>query len=128
MKNINEIKATVENRKARSAWDKGVKAYALELIETLAEGIERGYIDPEGLENKNLLNKVLLNGADSWEQYSYGGCALICNYEIAERLCTPSEYKKRHEGEWNPNRYETWLDVQTRALFQAARMVKNAAF
>lgn len=128
MKNINEVKATVENRKVRSAWDKGVKAYALELIETLAEAIERGYIDPEDLANKNLLNKVLLNGADSWEQYSYGGCALIYNCDIAERLCTPSEYKKSREGDRNPNRYETWLDVQARALFQAARMVKNAAF
>jgi hypothetical protein len=128
MKNVNEVKATVENRKVRSAWDKGVKAYALELIETLTEAIERGYIDPEDLANKNLLNKVLLNGADSWEQYSYGGCALIYNCDIAERLCTPSEYKKSREGDRNPNRYETWLDVQARALIQAARMVRNAAF
>ncbi len=36
----------------------------------------------------------MLNGASNWRQFSYGGSALIYNEEIAERLCSPSEFKK----------------------------------
>ena len=35
---------TLEQRKDRSAWDKGVTVYALEMVEQLAEAAEGGYI------------------------------------------------------------------------------------
>lgn len=60
-----------------------------------------------------------LHGAKNWKHYSFGGCALVGNWEIAERLCTPSELKKTHNGERRPNSREEWLDVQARALCQA---------
>ena len=94
-----------------SAWRKGVELYAEELREALAENC----LTPT--------KENMLNGAQSWQEYSYGGSSLIYDYEIAERLCTPSEFKRKRAGELPPNSTETWLDVQARALHQAARIV-----
>lgn len=113
----------LEARKDRSAWDKGVTVYALELVEQLAEGIEGGYIDADGLASQAMFRKALLNGADDWSAYSWGGCALIYNSDIAERLCCPSELKRTRNGERRPNSREEWLDVQARALICAAYRV-----
>ena len=64
----------------------------------------------------------LLNGAQNWEQYSYGGCAEVYDGDICERLCTESQKKKTRDGEL-PLMGEDWLTVQARALWQAARIV-----
>lgn len=71
--------------------------------------------------------KALLNGADNWRQYSYGGCALIYDSDIAETLCSPSELKKVKGGDRQPNSRESWLDVQARALYQAERLIVRIA-
>ena len=39
--------------------------------------------------------KDLLNGASDWNQYSWGGCSLIYNSDIAERVCSPSKLKRQ---------------------------------
>lgn len=104
----NKLNAT----KALSAWKKGVKDYALELVES-AE-IE---LTPENAK------ATLLNGAKDWTQYSFGGCSAIYDADIAERLCTPSELKKKKGGDLQPNTQETWLDVQARALSQAFNLI-----
>ena len=127
MKNINDIKKAVEAAPARSAWKKGVKVYALELIEELAEAIEAGYQDVEIFDNSKLLEKALLNGAYNWSEYSWGGCSLIYDHQIAARLCNPSELKRTRDGYLNPNSREHWLDVQARALFQAYLAIIEAA-
>lgn len=127
MLTIEKIRETIENKPARSAWKRGVKVYALELLESLEEGINGGYIDPADLESPALLKKALLNGAADWNQYSLGGCSLIYDGDIAKRLCTPSELKRKRGGDLQPNSQETWLDVQARALYQAARWIINAA-
>ena len=80
---------TLEQRKDRSAWDKGVTVYALEMVEQLAEAAEGGYIDADDLLAPRVLRKALLNGADDWSAYSWGGCSLIYNGDIAARLCCP---------------------------------------
>ena len=107
---VSEIKA----QEIRSAWSRGVTQYALELLDNLEN------IDEEDLRSLSLVRKALFNGADNWHQYSWGGSSLIYDRDIAERLCTPSELKKTHNGERRPNATEEWLDVQTRALYQAA--------
>ena len=127
MLTIEKIRETIETKPARSAWGKGVKVYALELLESLEEGIYGGYIDPADLESPELLKKAMLNGAADWAQYSWGGCSLIYDGDIAKRLCTPSELKRKRGGDLQPNSRETWLDVQARALYQAARWIINAA-
>ena len=113
---LDKVTAELEARKDRSAWDKGVTVYALELVEELRELSAYYGRNPEpGKECR----EWMLNGAQDWNQYSWGGSSLICDSDIAERLCTPSELKKTRHGERRPNSREEWLDVQARALYQA---------
>ena len=119
MTTIDTIRTTNTARRARSAWDKGVTLYALELLDNLR--------DLPAADNRQEIKKALLNGARDWSEYSYGGCSLIYNGDIAERLCSPSELKRCRGGEWRPNRRESWLGVQARALHQAAILICRAA-
>ena len=119
MKTIQQLREAIENEPARSAWSKGVKLYAAELIEEMPDDQEF-YGSPAD-------KKDLLNGADDWQQYSEGGGALIYDGDIAERLCNPTEYNRTREGERQPNARETWGDVQTRALYQAERLIMKLA-
>ena len=101
----------------RSAWERGVHAYAVELVESL---------DPSAdLSNEGLLRKAMLNGASDWTQYSEGGCSLVYDADIAERICSASELKRCKGGERQPNSRENWLEVQARALWQAHRMIEK---
>lgn len=123
MENIEKLYQSIESEKQRSAWDKGVTQYALELVEQLGEQINGGYFEELDLTESKKVRAALLNGAANWSQYSWGGCSLIYNSDIAERLCSPSELKKTRNGERRPNSREEWLDTQARALFQAANRV-----
>lgn len=114
MFNINKIKKRLKYKKARSAWDNGVISYAVELLDKL---------DREEYSNEKELRQALLNGADSWDAYSWGGCSEIYDCDIAARLCTPSELKKTRNGKRKPNASEEWLDVQARALYQAEWLI-----
>lgn len=127
MNALEKMKQDLTTRKDRSAWDKGVTVYALELLEGLEEAIDGGYFAPDDIAALKVLEKGLLNGASSWNEYSWGGCSLIYDGDIAERLCCPSELKKTRHGERRPNSREEWLDVQARALYQACNRVKRAA-
>lgn len=117
----------IEVRKERSAWSKGVKDYALEMVEDF---------DNNQLDDLNLIapcdlnyyvKKLCLNGASDFKELSYGGNYLIYDEDIAKRLSTKSELKSvthkdgslREKG----NKRETWLDVQARALYQAYLLI-----
>ena len=102
----------------RSAWSRAVHTYASELMESLDDSAD--------LSNERLLEKAMLNGADDWQQYSEGGCALVYNTDIAERLCSPSELKRCNGGERQPNSRENWIECQARALSQASALVRDA--
>ena len=111
------LEAVAAHKAGRSAWARGVKAYAVELVEALEDSAD--------LANEVMLQKALLNGASSWREYSEGGCALCYDADIAERLCPPSELKRNKWGMLPPNGRETWLDVQARALWQAHKVVEK---
>ena len=106
----------------RSAWNKGVTQYARELVEDLEE---RAAYEGRNPEPGKECREWMLNGAQDWHQYSWGGSSLIYDEDIAKRLCTPSELKKTRNGERRPNRDEYWLDTQARALYQAGRLVSK---
>ena len=116
------IRAELNARHDRSAWDKAVTLYALDLLDDVQEGadnMERLPLDGAELE------QWALNGASCWEQYSNGGCSICYNADIAARVCTPSELKRKHGGTYEPNSRETWLDVQARALYQACNRIRK---
>lgn len=103
-------KLNTRYNKERSAWCRGVVLYAIDLLNDLDEG------DEPTKEN-------LLSGARSWKEYSYGGCSLIYDEDICLRLCAPYEMRRTGRGKLPPNSKETWLDVQARALYQAANLL-----
>lgn len=113
----------LEIRKPRSAWKRGVAAYASDFLSALETSANNECVTINELLHADTCRKTLLNGARDWHEYSWGGSALIYDEQIAERLCTPSELKKNRNGERRPNRSEEWLDTQARALSQAARLV-----
>ena len=117
------IRAELNSRHDRNAWNKAVTLYALDLLDDIqwyANDAERLPLDGEELK------RWALNGASCWEQYSSGGCSLCYDADIAARVCTPSELKKTSNGDRRPNSREEWLDVQARALHQAFRRMYGA--
>ena len=112
-------------KKSRSAWDRGVDAYALDILDTIED---RADLDGYPL-TAGTFREYALNGAKdyqhpddlraAWGVASWGGSYLIYNEDIARRLCSPSEFAKTKNGERRPNAREEWLDTQARALFQA---------
>ena len=119
---LDKVADELEARKDRSAWDRGVNTYALELVEELRE---RAAYEGRNPEPGKECREWMLNGAQDWNQYSWGGSSLIYDGDIAERLCTPSELKKTRHGERRPNSREEWLDTQARALYQACDRVER---
>lgn len=120
---VNEIRARLEAVKTRSCWDRGVKGFALNLLRSYIDICE--YCDNNGRPIPELNEETLLNGADDWDAYCYGGGALIYDGDIAKNLCTPSELKRTDNGNKAPNDREGWQDVQARAYFQAYRMLMS---
>lgn len=123
---LKELQLKVENVKPlRGAWSKGIVEYMNELVEDTIEGYGEDYELPESTKE---FNKLLLSGADTWKDYSYGGSSLIFNDDIAERLSNASELKQTKNGQLPPNKNEEWLDVQARALYQASNELANLVF
>lgn len=120
-KNIQAIMEAIEARKERSAWNKGVQAYALEMLERFEEW--RRWNEENGESVLELDEVTALNGASDWSAWAYGGCGLIYNAYIAERLCTPSELRKLDGGARVPAGADTWCDIEARAARQAWRMI-----
>lgn len=117
---------TLEQRKDRSAWGRGVTKYAVDMLQQIADYYNGGYISADDLETLAAAEAVALNGARNWREYSWGGSALVYDGDIAAALCTPSELKKTRNGDRRPNSMEEWLDVQARALHQAFRRMYGA--
>ena len=116
-----ELLEKIRASKARSAWARGVKVYACELVEAL-EDLEEGSTMPTDFYE---LFNLVLNGAGTFKEYSWGGSSLIYDEDIAERLCTPSELKITRNGQRKPNKREEWLDVQARAIYQGYLLIRN---
>ena len=117
---LEELRAELRARRDRSAWDRGVVIYALELCDNLEE------IEPAELMSWPAVKKALLNGAADWTEYSYSASALIYDSDIARRLCTPSELKRCRDGERDPRPGVSWLKEQARALRWAEHRIEEA--
>lgn len=120
---VNEIRARLEAVKTRSCWDRGVKGFALNLLRSYIDICE--YCDNNGRPIPELNEETLLNGADDWNAYCYGGGALIYDGDIAKNLCTPSELKRTDNGNKAPQRSGGLAGRAGRAYFQAYRMLMS---
>lgn len=121
---ISQIQTAIKNASTRSAWARGVQEYAEDLLKRLCEDYSPAELSKMSASE---LSRALLNGARDWREYSWGGCSLIYNADIAACVCTPSEMRRTGNGSRRPNSKEEWLDIQARALFQAARLIVDAA-
>lgn len=101
------------SKSERSYWSRGVAS----LIRDYGEKVLQEH-DGEIISARDFY-KLWNRGADSLRDAVYGGSFDIWNYDIAKRLCTPSELKKNNEGMRSPNKSESWLDVEIRAMYQA---------
>lgn len=111
----------INKKPERSAWGRGVQAYMDEIAYTIADQVHE--VEP----TRAAIEHIALNGARDWSQYSWGGCSLIYDEDIAKLLCPPSTLKRKRNGALPPNSSEEWLDVQARALAQACRRVCRIA-
>ena len=117
-----EILNNLEKLTPRSAWNQAVLSDAVDLVQNLdCSEVPNSWAE---------LRALLLNGARNWQEYSYGGCALVYDEDIARHYCTNAELRKvtRADGTISDraNAAETWLDVQARALSQAAILIREA--
>lgn len=128
MATLRQIKNELEKEYGRSAWRRGVIAYAWELFDNIEQRENWLGLNSDTNYKATALDSIMLNGATNWSEYSWGGCSLIYDTDIAQQLCTPSELKKTDNGRKKPNHHEQWLDVQARALFQAAHRIKGITY
>ena len=124
MENIytKELRKLVEEFPNTSAWKRGVKEYTDELLDNLEEKAQLNKRLPK---DEKELKEWMLNGAMDCKDYSYTYCSLKYDSQIAGRLCTPSEFRKKDGGRLAPNSQESWLDTQVRALKQASLRIKR---
>ena len=111
------LRGIISEARARSAWSRGVNAYALDILDSLEE-----YANYE-FENNGvfppLSESLALNGANDWFHFAAGGCGLIYDAAIASRLLTPSELRAWEAG----RRSFDFIALEGRALFQAWRVI-----
>lgn len=115
--NIQTVVNEVCNTKTRSAWSKGVKAYALDILANFEEW--QKFNEANGESVPELDEVTALNGADNWRHWAEGASGLAESYAILCRLCPPSEVKKGVRG-------IDWIEVEARAARQAWRMIADA--
>lgn len=112
---IAAIRSELETRKDRSAYARGVTAYALDILDELEEAAKFNGDLPWG--DYDAMKARALNGASSWTQYSEAGCALVYNSDIVERLCPPYMIRRWYETSRLDN--VDWLRKQGAALASA---------
>lgn len=127
MATLKQIKNELEKQHGRSAWTRGVINYAWELFDNIEQHENYLGLNDNTEYKATSLESIMLNGAKDWNEYSWGGCSLIYDTDIAKQLCAPWELKKTDNGRKAPNKNEQWLDTQARALLQAAHLIKVIA-
>lgn len=115
------IVAKIVDTPAHSAWDKGVKKFAVDLFKYIAA-------------DRDVVGIFCISAEDvpgydgDWWEFSFHGNRLVHDSDIAETLCTPSELKRKKGGALPPKRGRTWRDVQVQALEEAWCLVLWATF
>lgn len=123
LKEILIEKINSEYNYARSYWRRGVIDTALDLIDDIdGEDLLKLFLPS----TRNERREILLGGYQDEKKYSYDGNMLCYDTQIAKRYYTPSELKKKKGGILEPNKKESWLDVQARGIYQAMILIDDA--
>lgn len=125
MTDISKIKTWIENESYRSKWEQAVRDYALEMISQCDKTDITSY-----KQIPNHCNAASMTDYAIARDLSKGGCFEIYDADIAKRLCTPSQLKRvtRKDGTVRDLPRGSWIDVQTRAVYQAILLIKHAYF
>lgn len=122
---IKDIRNELENCSARSAWDRGVRDFAVDMFEKYLERRNLSIWDGSVRIGK-ITEEDLLDGAKNWSRYSRDGNYLVYDQDICRALCSQRDQKRTQDGKFPPNDKEDWIDFQARALQQAAQKVMKA--
>jgi len=104
MRTIKSVVEELEHFPCSSAWEKGVRDYAIDMFLGVAE-YKRTWIS-------DISEKELLDGEDNWLEYSHNGCALVYDKNIRDALCPDEPLDSRD-----------WIDTQAVALLEAAELI-----
>lgn len=115
-------------KEARSTWNRGIAAYASDLIDYYATDVV-GYPDKGGYVAAPT-ERTFLNGATSWYEYAAGGCgaALIYDESIIRRLFPPSVVKR---SRWAAGGYRcpisghTFISIEAVAIKRAYLIIAS---
>lgn len=122
-KYLSDMRAYIsETERKRGQWNKATAYYADFLLDSYIEICK--WCADQNAAIPALSLDLVLNGASGWHQYSYGGCALVYNGDIAKVVFTPAQF-----AEWEQGRKvtaEPLLDIQARALAAGWRVLKSA--
>lgn len=111
-----------EIERKRGQWNKATAYYADFLLDSYIEICKWCADQNEAIPDLSL--DLVLNGASGWHQYSYGGCALVYDGDIAKTVFTPAQFAKWEQG--RKVTAEPLLDIQARALAAGWRVLKSA--
>ncbi len=112
----------------RSCWKRGVMRIAAMMLEEAIAGYKCGNSELPATWAET--EKILLNGANDWEQYVFGGCALVYDEDIAKTLLTPTDLKRWYNSSSDcvPGKQKqgmTMMDLEVRAARQAAHEISR---
>ena len=122
MNKLELIKLAKRALPKRGRYYQGVAKYVPEIIERA--GFERGELSKLSVTD---FRSRLLNGAETWQQYSEGGCSLVDNAEIAARLFYPRDVETLRRRDFCIG-YDccAMINLQARALREAADAITMA--
>lgn len=117
----------------KSFWDDGIWSYANAILESVDN--DKFYESIPGTREE--LEKVLLDGFNTWEEYSDNGMSLTIDDDIMDRLCGTTSLIYREDDVKRANKAHIimtttkvdWMSIQVKALYQAFDMIaRNAGF
>lgn len=81
-----QLRKEIEAHPIKLSYEIGAVDYALDLSIELERQVMLGKLKPEDLGNFGKVRNALLDGAKTWEEYSYSGRSLKNRDEIKKRL------------------------------------------
>ena len=133
---VKAIKERIQAKETRSLWQKNIKDYAVQMLDSCNEDFKVDTLNVGDLVNHVDGNKYPLTWATFVKNRvdimricndaSWGGNFLVYNCELAETFYTPSILKRATHKDGDVNVRVGGihlLDRQTRCLFQAVKLI-----